>query len=669
MATQVITLQAQNTVRINVNQPDWRDGTLSEIMVDGTEESYIHGSPPGYNEYYMLTNFEPINTNTHKGKEIVNAEAYIHAKVRSGMVNGRVSALGKPFDAKKVSYHNRPNKRREGFEYTGKITSTYAYHDAFFADMDAHGAIFNGILASGGNAAGSDEDRIEIWIHGANTTSKPYLKVTLRDAQFRIGDQTPASGFIDRKKTNLFSWRPYFRLTDMVIGDVTAQKGVFRWRAIGETNYKEITTSPTGVAIPANTFPRGTIEWQVFVQSNFGINGIVSPWCKLTTIDSIPTTFARSPKNSYVDSTRDQIFYWEHVIDTGSEQAKFDLQLQSADGTWTTHASASTSEQQLLIPAGTLTGDITAWRVRTYNTDNVAAAWSDPAAIMVIAAPDVPELAGVTDTPRPEVSWQSRDQQAWQVKAGDAYLSPPAIGTDKKHKIPVFLPDGTYEIGVRVQNQYGLWSQWAAMPIVIANTPGPEIRLTARADGQKIRLTWLTDGTYPEYRIMRDGAEIGTATGRDYIDHLSNGKHVYQVRGVMAGDAYAMSAPVTEILRPQFGLIAEVGVWDWLPLKLRRGNPPQQEITFGSDVTYIHYSGRALPVAEIGEHRSRTHRFAHSFRSREEADKLLALEAKLVAYKNNKGAMVVGVLDSLSLSQDWASIDIGFNITEVDYHA
>src|SRR5699024_5757129 len=99
-----------------------------------------------------------------------------------------------------------------------------------------------------------------------------------------------------------------------------------------------------------------------------------------------------------------------------------------------------------------------------------------------------PPIISVTDvSPRPSIEWQSVGQQAFRVIAGD-YDSGDVYGTTKKYKIPHFLPDGKTEIKVRIQNAFGIWSDWATTAITIQNKPVGKIFLKAISRSHNIKL-------------------------------------------------------------------------------------------------------------------------------------------------------------------------------------
>lgn len=147
------------------------------------------------------------------------------------------------------------------------------------------------------------------------------------------------------------------------------------------------------------------------------------------------------------------------------------------------------------MPANTFTSGTKYWRVRTYNTDGTASAWSDKAEFIAINAPSAPSIVIQSTGPRPRITWQTTEQEAYQLTLSSGYASGTVYGTEKAWRSPVYLADGSYTVRVRVQNKYGMWSEWSAAALPVSHTEGEAITLTATA-GNEAALTWQTAGSY-----------------------------------------------------------------------------------------------------------------------------------------------------------------------------
>ncbi|MEG1687898.1 MAG: hypothetical protein RR276_08455 [Angelakisella sp.] len=387
-----------------------------------------------------------------------------------------------------------------------------------------------------------------------------------------------------------------------------------------------------------------------------------SDWATFTTTDSLSTTEIISPTTTYLSGNEPNLFRWKHSIGTGTAQTKAELQTSTDGTTWAALAICTGPEQQYIVPANTLTGGSLYWRARTYNTDNVAGAWSKAAPIMVYAAPRPPNLSTQGTSPRLVLQWQSAEQQAYQLKAGD-WTGKTVFGSAKQQAIPRWLPDGIITIGARVQSAIGLWSDWALINVTIANVPQAAVQLYTHAVKNGASLTW--DGTHEQYIIYRDGIPICGTTQHSFIDWLAVGKHKYQVRGVN-GNYYALSNTATEITSCQSGVISDIVKIDWLPLAYRQDSPPTHSDSAAKPVNLVYCIGRNKPIAEISEHQSREHHFEYSFKDYNDGDKLRGLLGKTVIFKDNKNSLAVGTITGIDSSRDSAGENVSFTLVETD---
>jgi hypothetical protein len=440
----------------------------------------------------------------------------------------------------------------------------------------------------------------------------------------------------------------------------------FRWRPKGATEYTEygIEGAQNTYTVPTDTFATEQIEWQVVLTSDDGIEGTPSPWYTLTTVDAVSSPATESPKSALCDGSEPITFKWIHNITTGTAQGAYELQFSADGGTTWNELAAKTASPSVTydVPADTLPAGTILWRVRTYNTDDVASEWSEAAKIVVRAAPPIPSISGVEVSPRPMVSWQSLGQQAYQVIAG-GYDSGAVFGTAKSHKVPLYLADGETTVSIRVQNSFGLWSAWANVTITISNTGAGTLAVRSMVKQGSARLMW--DGKQSLFYVYRDGEVIGKTTAMEYTDHLAIGKHRYTIRGVI-GDNYT-DAEITEIPTTGIWLMAVVGVWDWLPLRYRRDTKPQLTGSRDQIVSYQHFEGRVLPVAEISEFINEQYNFQFCFVTDEDARAAHAMLGKVVTIKTPYGQQVTGVLGVAPWMRDKLCMDVSFTVRAVDY--
>lgn len=347
----------------------------------------------------------------------------------------------------------------------------------------------------------SEERRLEqakqfLW---RKSTRKPFL--TCEYSNDNVGIKQTIFPIVRsvRKQVskNTFTWdaEDDTDLTQVCFAEVKQTAAVFEWR-VKRKHIKTISVSgsTTSCTVPANTFPSGTLEWRVKVTANSGTT-TTSAWQEITTTDVTPTAKPVSPSGIVIDATIVNRFSWKHIISTGTPQSKADLQW-SADGTtWNTLVTVTGENQYYDVPANKFTSGTKYWRVRTYNTDGTPSKWSDKAEFIAINAPSAPSIVIQSTGPRPRITWQTSEQEAYQLTLSSGYASGTVYGTEKAWRSPVYLADGRYTIRVRVQNKYGMWSEWSAAALPVSHTEGEAITLSVDA-AHEAALTWQTAGSY-----------------------------------------------------------------------------------------------------------------------------------------------------------------------------
>ena len=509
-------------------------------------------------------------------------------------------------------------------------------------------------------SSGGDGRASEAIFYGVKSSYKPFLECEYSDDDVGIqaSDFAPSSGaFVNRKQKNTFTWacKDDTDLTQVCFAEIKQTSAVFEWRVknASASNTISVSGATTACTVPANTFPSGTIEWRVKVTANSGTT-TTSAWQEITTTDVTPTAKPVSPSGIVIDATIVNRFSWQHIISTGTPQSKADLQW-SADGTtWNTLATVAGENQYYDVPANKFTSGTKYWRVRTYNTDGTASAWSDKAEFIAINAPSAPSIVIQSTGPRPRITWQTTEQEAYQLTLSSGYASGTVYGTEKAWHSPVYLADGSYTVRVRVQNKYGMWSEWSAAALPISHTEGEAITLTATA-GHEAALTWQTAGSYNFYLVERDGVAIARTVQKQYIDHTSIGSVTYRVRGCYdESDNYGVSNSDTVEILPETNMICDLETGVWLEMRLSETQLRTNRTSFSAGVSTVHLAGLAYPVEERSEQRDRALSVACAWPHAQRAA-ALALEAlvgRLVCLKDRYGNMVIGSLPSLESNCD-----------------
>lgn len=529
--------------------------------------------------------------------------------------------------------------------------------DANYFLRTLNGTVLIDLSATFGNSA-------TVGIQGVAGANKPYARLTFIDPTNTIA-QTPASGFVNESEAVTLAWQ----LVTNAYGGASAftqASAVISWRnGSGGTVYTiNVSGSATSKSIAAGTFPStADLQWKVAVTLT-DATVLTSDWATLTTIDSACSCSLVSPVSTFVDGDAINRFSWEHEIETGSAQKAYDLQYSTdGGGTWSNIATAAASANEYHdVAAGTLPAGTLLWRVRTYNTDNVAGSYSTAATVVVQAAPAAPSITSVTASPRPVITWQAVGQQAYQIQAG-SYDSGTVYGTAKTHKVPLYLPDGATTLRLRVLNSFGLWSPWAEVTPTITHSSVATVTAAATQSNGEVMLSWA--GAHSIYYIYRDDALIAKTAATQYIDRLANGAHSYTVRGA-TGDAYDLSAAVQITVVCNDVILAAADSGNWIVL-YGSNDDPVISVSIARQITYQHYVGRRLPVADVAEYEDESYAFDASVLSLETLAALRALLGAVVCVKTPHGECYIGILESVPHSTGWASSDMSVAIRAIDY--
>lgn len=363
--------------------------------------------------------------------------------------------------------------------------------------------------------------------------------------------------------------------------------------------------------------------------------------------DKITVTTVK-PKNTYAGSWDTINFEWTYASREGLAQKKYELQYKDAShADWTALASAESANTNVNIPPNTFAAGIVKWRVRCTNANNQVSAWSEEASFTAQGKPPTPTVYA-TSSPRPVITWTGEGQLAYQVKVDDAVLRT-AYSTDGQYKVKEYLNDGAHIAAVRIQNEYGLWSDWGTAEFTVANTPGAPITLFA-AGGEKAALAW-TETDHKTYYIYRDDIPIAKTTAHTYSDQMAIGTHKYKVRGV-AGDSYSMSNEVTVTLSVDAPEIAALGEMQWLRLEYSTAQNSPLGVSAYQDVAYQFYAGRRYPVAETSQQITKIYSFNAAFNDAAQAAAFEGLLGMTVIYRDQHGCLCTGPLMGFELSVD-----------------
>lgn len=668
MAT--FTVQASGSTAVAVSHPNTNYSDLAQYKLFAEPFTGTKGDVNNGDNIYIKF---PTPGDAYKFKRVTNVTLTIYAQPTEESETGYkqiwayVNGLASPLDVSTVTYATRPSAYRQsislhadGYWSTlNEIIQLSADYKPYSEERKAElkSGIKNGFVFAFRGAPSGTSEAI---FYGEKSTRKPFLtcEYSNDNVGIKADNFSPSSkAFVNRLQKNTFTWDATddTATTQVCFAEIKQTSAVFEWRVKNASTSNTISVSgaTTACTVPANTFPSGTIEWRVKVTANSGTT-TTSAWQEITTTDVTPTAKPVSPSGIVIDATIVNRFSWQHIISTGTPQSKADLQW-SADGTsWNTLATVTGANQYYDVPANKFTSGTKYWRVRTYNTDGTPSEWSDKAEFIAINAPSAPSIVIQSTGPRPRITWQTTEQEAYQLTLSNGYASGTVYGTEKAWRSPVYLADGSYTVRVRVQNKYGMWSEWSAAALPVSHTEGEAITLSASAS-HEAALTWQTAGSYDFYLIERDGVAIARTVQKQYIDHTSIDSVTYRVRGCYAdSDNYGVSNSDTVEVLPETNMICDLETGVWLEMRLSETQLRTNRTSFSAGVSTVHLAGLAYPVEERSEQRDRALSVACAWPHAQWAA-ALALEAlvgRLVCLKDRYGNMAISSLPSLESNCD-----------------
>lgn len=543
------------------------------------------------------------------------------------------------------------------------ISSLTAASEVFYWRKSGS-STWNSIKGSGGKCyvpantfpAGNIEWYAAVTDNLGRVWSSPTYTISTADTAAIATPQSPKGGFANEKAAITFTWtNSNTRYNRQNKAELQWSTDNATWKTLGSVNGD--TKSYTA---PASTLSGNTIYWRVRAYNADNVVGEWSASASFSTVDSAAVGTPLSPSNTVEDGSGPISFIWNHANNTGTGQSAADLQWSSDGAIWNDLATISGSGKSYTAPANTFPAGTIYWRVRTYNSDDVAGAWSAPITFVSVAAPPAPVVAA-DSKPYTTITWQSSGQLAYNI-AVDGVEYGPRFGADKTMTLKERLKNGLHRATVKVQGVYGLWSEEGAVDFQVSNAPGTEIKLKVRFDHAP-RLSWSTEGAYSAFQIYRNGKLIGKTTNTRFVDNLGIGNCSYQLIGIMADGNYTESNIVKGVVCLSCTMICDLERGEWQKLELSAKSYPERNFSESQNHSSRHFCGAALPVLELSQHRNKSGSYEVAFKCRKDAEAFEALLGKVVCIKSKPADMIIGGLLDLQKLQGefYAAYSFGVN--------
>lgn len=432
------------------------------------------------------------------------------------------------------------------------------------------------------------------------------------------------------------------------------------WKHSTDANYTEVafTDLETPIVLAADTFqPASTVKWYLSATDQTGYTS-TTPVYSFSTAAGTATAVAQAPIGSAEDGSAPIEFKWLLTSSDGQAPSAVDLwwklptESSSSFHTLLSQASPRTSYS---APAGTFSAGEIQWIVRAYNIDGTAGPWSTPDSgyysFICVSAPAAPEGLTTDNMPFLTVSWQSAEQQAYEIRI-DGKTVAQAFGADVySWTSPDYLNDGAHEIEVRVQGQFGLWSQPATAMCTIGNQSSDTLQLQGEF-GASALLSWVTASSRADFLVYRDGVRIGHTDKTAFTDFLVLGEHVWRVVNRLADGNYDISNAVSGTLETDVSMMAAMeDPGSWLRLRLSQRSASSQTFQKTRTHSLRHFCGAAYPVMELSPFTDLSATYDTAFLPADAgAQALENLFGKTVILKSRRGNVMIGVLVQLTKS-------------------
>lgn len=515
------------------------------------------------------------------------------------------------------------------------------------------------------NSVGYSELSLYTPLYSGSSSYLPQLEVYYSDEDVGVVGGLISIGYPTY-------WNPHvaktvnfgFTLPSNTLAPISITQESFFWREVGASTWNEISLTPgaTSVTVPAETFPgASSVEYFVRAVCNSGVTNESQVYTS-STADTIPTATPIVPSSSVEKANEPIVFRWDVENDSGSIQTASELEYSQDDGTtWTALATISGSAKTYTAAANTFSAGTVKWRVRAYNIDSVAGSWST-ASFVAIAAPAAPTVQSDA-VPFATITWQSSGQEAYQIEIDGKDLGS-FFGGGKTYTMKTPLEDGSHVVRVRVQNLYGLWSEYGSAEFSVANVPGEAVTLGAEF-GADAALFWNTSEATGDFLIFRDEALIGHTDRLYFTDRFVLGEHSYSVISRLPSGNYSRSSTVTGVQSVERPTVAALSGGDWLVLRYTEKSMPEQRFTWSRTHSLRHVAGAAFPVLELSPFEDLSGTYDAAFLSAADAAAFQALRGQVVIIKSREGKVVIGALVNVSEIVNAFYLSMQFTIEQI----
>jgi hypothetical protein len=221
------------------------------------------------------------------------------------------------------------------------------------------------------------------WVYqDFQASSVLFDSIILNQAPTAPTNLSPNSGGYDRATVIRLSWQH----NDQNAGDIQS-KFDLQWRKVGDTTWNSVTQVTTYQYwdAPANTFPKGQIEWRV---RTYDQAGLVSPYSAqaVFTASDKPATPTITEPSAVITGPRPNVA-WSSV-----DQASYQVQvLDGAATIWDSNEIIS-GNKSVTVGIDLTNGKTYTFKVRIKNADGIWSDWASISQLVSFTPPPAPSL-------------------------------------------------------------------------------------------------------------------------------------------------------------------------------------------------------------------------------------------------------------------------------------
>jgi len=552
--------------------------------------------------------------------------------------------------------------------------STVSLSLSFQKDIKA--ALINGVIARF-ETAGNSNINIGYYVYTDKDSVKPTLSVTLSDDNRAMSAKyvSPSNGAYILPSEQIAFSCTLARDNAVSLYELQPSAGSLRYRAQGASSYTSIALAVAddrltySHTLSASSLGTGVYEYQFVFTINSG-DTVTTDWKTINISDTTPSApTIRAPGNEILSGNEPIDFSWTHNNASGLPASKSVIQIAANSAEYVDVITVDGSTSSYTLPADQLTSGKWKWRVRTYNSQNVAGAWAE-SSFTIVATPSTPEITITNATAMAAIRWTTSEQMAYQVEIDGAIVKTD-FGSTNTYAVREHLKNNTTHIfRVRAQNTYGRWSQWGSASLMVQNSADP-ITFTAEAVNGHAELAW-SSRECDYYRVYRDGiciAQLDYPAER-YTDQTAIGRVTYEIRGVFEQyGRYDVSELVTIFVAPEVNRIRRLADETWLDLKLSSVQYKSDGISKTRKIQLIHMAGKVYQDVELSQQHSESMSVTCAFNP-EDLEQMAALEAligEVVILETVNGRGIIGVIDGINAEQQQFYTTYDFTITRINY--